>query len=98
MKISTNKFVSTEYELFVDGQNEGELELMERATKEQPMCFVFGIGMMLQKFEENLIGLEAGSKYEFTIDVDDAYGEYWKKTSLIWIVLFSKSMENWMMK
>jgi FKBP-type peptidyl-prolyl cis-trans isomerase SlyD len=76
MKISTNKFVSTEYELFVDGQNEGELELMEKATKEHPMRFVFGIGMMLQKFEDNLAGLEAGSKYEFTIDVDDAYGEY----------------------
>ncbi|OQB31786.1 MAG: FKBP-type peptidyl-prolyl cis-trans isomerase SlyD [Bacteroidetes bacterium ADurb.Bin174] len=76
MKISKNKFVSTEYELFVDGENGGELELMERATKEQPMRFVFGIGMMLQKFEDNLIGLEAGSKYEFTIEADDAYGDY----------------------
>jgi FKBP-type peptidyl-prolyl cis-trans isomerase SlyD len=76
MKITTNKFVSTEYELFVGGQNDGELELMERATKEQPMRFVFGIGMMLKKFEDNLMGLEVGNKYEFTIPVDEAYGEY----------------------
>lgn len=76
MKITDNKFVATSYELFVDGENEGELELMERATSEQPMKFVFGVGMMLKKFEENLYGLEEGQNYEFTIPVEDAYGEY----------------------
>ncbi|MDD2287035.1 MAG: FKBP-type peptidyl-prolyl cis-trans isomerase [Paludibacter sp.] len=76
MKITDNKFVATEYELFVDGENEGEMELMERATSEQPMKFVYGVGMMLQKFEENLFGLEEGDKFEFTIPVDEAYGPY----------------------
>ena len=76
MKISANKSVSAEYELFVDGEKSGELELMERATSEAPLKFIFGIGMMLPKFEENLFGLAAGDKFEFTIENEDAYGEY----------------------
>ena len=76
MKIKENQFVATAYELFVDGEKEGELELMERATSEEPMKFVFGVGMMLKKFEDNLFGLETGDKYEFTIPEDEAYGPY----------------------
>ncbi len=76
MKITANKFVATAYELFVDGQEGEALELMERAPKEQPMQFVFGLGMMLKKFEDNLMGLEVGSTYDFTISQEDAYGEY----------------------
>ena len=76
MKISANKSVSAEYELFVDGEEAGELELMERATSENPLNFIFGIGMMLPKFEENVFGLAAGDKFEFTIENEDAYGPY----------------------
>lgn len=76
MKITTNKSVSADYELYVDGENEGELELMERATAEQPLSFIYGVGMMLPKFEENLFGLAQGDKFEFTINPDEAYGEY----------------------
>lgn len=50
MKIEINKVVNAEYELYVDGEN-GELELMERATPEQPLNFIYGVGMMLPKFE-----------------------------------------------
>lgn len=76
MKITANKSVSAEYELFVDGDNEGELELMEKATPQQPLSFIYGIGMMLPKFEEHLFGLSSGDKFDFTINVQDAYGEY----------------------
>lgn len=76
MKITANKSVSAEYELFVEGDTEGTLELMEKATAETPMNFVYGIGMMLPKFEENLFGMQKGDKFEFTIDKEDAYGEY----------------------
>lgn len=75
MKITANKSVSAEYELYVDGEN-GELELMEKATSQQPLSFIFGVGMMLPKFEENIFGLAAGDKFDFTIDVNDAYGPY----------------------
>ena len=77
MKITTNKFVSAEYELYVDAETEnGELELMERATKDQPLTFIYGIGMMLPKFEEYLYGLEEGMNFDFVIENDDAYGPY----------------------
>lgn len=76
MKITANKSVSAEYELYVDGENEGELELMEKASSEQPLNFIYGVGMMLPKFEENLFGLAAGDKFDFTIAVEDAYGPY----------------------
>ena len=76
MKITTSKLVSAEYELFVDGEVEGELELMEKATAEQPLSFIYGMGMMLPKFEENLFGLQVGDSFDFTIDMEDAYGDY----------------------
>jgi FKBP-type peptidyl-prolyl cis-trans isomerase SlyD len=76
MKITANKAVAAEYELYVDGETEGELELMEKATADQPLNFVYGVGMMLPKFEENLFGLAAGDKFDFTINTEDAYGEY----------------------
>lgn len=76
MKITANKAVSAEYELYVDGETEGELELMEKATSEQPLNFVYGVGMMLPKFEENLFGLQVGDKFDFVINTEDAYGEY----------------------
>jgi FKBP-type peptidyl-prolyl cis-trans isomerase SlyD len=76
MKITTNKSVSAEYELFVDGETEGTLELMEKATPEQPLSFIYGVGMMLPKFEENIFGLAAGEAFDFVIKNEDAYGPY----------------------
>ncbi len=76
MKITANKSVSAEYELYVDGKNGGARELMERATEEKPLSFIYGVGMMLPKFEENLFGLSVGDKFEFTINNEDAYGPY----------------------
>ena len=76
MKITANKSVLAEYELFVDAEVEGELELMEKATVEKPSSFVYGVGMMLPKFEENIFGMQAGDKFDFVINNDDAYGPY----------------------
>lgn len=76
MKITANKTVLAEYELFVDGEKEGELELMEKSTVQQPLSFIYGVGMMLPKFEESIFGMEAGSAFDFTINNEDAYGEY----------------------
>ncbi|GHT37787.1 peptidyl-prolyl cis-trans isomerase [Bacteroidia bacterium] len=74
MRITTNKFVSVTYDLFVgDGK---ERELMEKATREEPMSFIFGVGMMLPAFEEQLSGLDVGDKFNFTINPANAYGEY----------------------
>lgn len=42
MKIEINKVVNAEYELYVDGEN-GELELMERATPIRSVRCIFRI-------------------------------------------------------
>ncbi len=74
MKISNNKFVSVCYDLNV-GEGE-ERELMEQATTEVPLSFIFGMGMMLETFEKNIYGLGTGDKFSFTLNPEDAYGEY----------------------
>jgi len=76
MKISANKFVSATYDLFVGGEDGTAPELMEKATIEQPLSFIFGTGMMLEAFEDKLVGLEVDSTFDFTLTAEDAYGEY----------------------
>lgn len=74
MKISDSKFVTVTYDLYV-GEGE-ERELMESATSEAPLEFVFGTNSMIKAFEDNLYGLTEGDTFKFTISQDDAYGEY----------------------
>jgi len=76
MKVSTNKFVSASYDLMVGGEEGKEQELMEKATAEKPLSFIFGTGMMLEAFEHNLAGLAVGDSFDFTLAAEDAYGEY----------------------
>lgn len=75
MNISANKLVILQYRLNVKNDN-GEFELMEETTPEQPLQYFHGMGMMLPKFEEQLEGLTEGDKFEFMIPVAEAYGEY----------------------
>ena len=75
MIVKNEKVVTATYEMFVDGEN-GQEELMERATKDHPLVYCHGIGMMLPKFEEALAGKQKGDKFDFRIDRTDAYGEY----------------------
>ena len=74
MKISTNKFVSLSYELTV-GEGE-EKEVVEQATTESPLEFIFGTGSMLATFENNLDGLVADDAFNFVLTPEQAYGEY----------------------
>jgi len=74
MKIQPQHVVSLTYDLYVD-QNGAET-LVESATQEQPLTFLFGAGQMLPKFEENLSNLSTGEGYDFKLSADDAYGQY----------------------
>jgi len=76
MKISEDKFVALTYDLTVETEQEGERELMERATKEHPLTFIFGMGMMLEAFEKNIEGLSVGDQFSFSIEPEEAYGEF----------------------
>jgi FKBP-type peptidyl-prolyl cis-trans isomerase SlyD len=77
MKISDDKIVSLTYDLTVDTDENGETELMERATKENPLTFMYGMGMMLDAFEKNIFDLQVGDKFSFTLSPEEAYGEYY---------------------
>ena len=74
MKITKNKFVSVAYDLNVG--NGDERELMESATNEHPLQFIFGSGSMLPAFEENIQNLEKENRFEFSLTPEQAYGEY----------------------
>lgn len=75
MKIEQQHVVSLTYDLYVKNQD-GEEQLVESTTLEQPLTFLYGAGQMLPKFEENLSTLSTGDAYDFKLSAVDAYGEY----------------------
>ena len=74
MRISKNKLVTVTYDLSVGDEN--ERELMESATIERPLRFIFGTETMLPAFEDKIKELEMGSKFQFSLAPKDAYGEF----------------------
>ncbi|NDW17832.1 peptidylprolyl isomerase [Dysgonomonas sp. 216] len=74
MKIEANKFVSLTYDLNV-GEGD-ELELMERATAENPLEFIYGTNSMIEAFEAALANHAEGDSFKFTLTPDQAYGEF----------------------
>jgi len=72
-KISKGARVKVNYRLH-EGSAEGPL-IQETHTGE-PLEFVFGTGRMLPAFETALEGMEAGAKFRFCLDPDDAYGAH----------------------
>ncbi|MFN6946161.1 MAG: peptidylprolyl isomerase [Cytophagaceae bacterium] len=74
MKISPNTVVSISYELKVKDQ-EGNLDLLEKADEQEPMVFLFGQSGLPEKFEKELNGKGAGDGFEFDLNSDEAYGE-----------------------
>src|ERR1700761_9041480 len=74
MKIQPRHVVSLTYDLYVD--QDGKETLVESATQEQPLTFLYGAGQMLPKFEENLSSLSTGDAYDFHLSAEDAYGNY----------------------
>lgn len=74
MNINSNAVVSVTYELHTTTP-EGQQVFVEKANEEQPLVFLFGVGMMLPKFEEHLMGLAVGDEYSFELSPADGYGE-----------------------
>lgn len=69
MKIAKDKVVSLSYVLNV---NDHEIE---KVVAEEPLTFIFGSGMLLPKFEANILDKEVGDPFEFELEAEDAYGQ-----------------------
>ena len=65
MTIQPNSVVALTYDLYTT--ENGESVFVEQANQENPLIFLFGTGMMLPKFEENLWGLQkiGNQKHDF---------------------------------
>ena len=71
MEITKDKVVSITYELKKDNENG---EIVEKVTSDNPLTFIYGVGGMLPKFEENLGGMKPGDEFQFGLNSEDAYG------------------------
>lgn len=64
--------VTLTYDLKIDDENG---EVIEQATEEQPLQFLYGAGVMLPKFESQLAGLREGEPFTIKLGKSEAYGE-----------------------
>lgn len=68
MKAAENKVVAVSYELEVEGQ------IADKAPSERPLEYIHGTGMLLPKFEANIVGKEPGDTFEFVLTPEEGYG------------------------
>lgn len=74
MEQTPNKYIAVAYELYTE--MDGKMELTEQAPEAHPFSFITGLGFTLEAFEQQLIGLSEGDKFDFTLSVDEAYGPH----------------------
>ena len=74
MGSNLNKYIAVAYKLYT--VDNGENELVEEATDKEPFQFISGYGITLDAFEKEIAGLEKGAEFDFTLQKDDAYGDY----------------------
>jgi len=70
-----SKYITVSYQLYsID--KDGRKHLEEQTQQGQPFQFVSGFGFSLDAFEEHIVDLPQGSKFDFTLPPADAFGEY----------------------
>ena len=74
MTIDNQQVVALNYVLHTDGEN-NEKVLVEKSDAGNPLTFLYGVGMMIPKFEEELKELTIGDKKSFVITPAEGYGE-----------------------
>ena len=73
-KDNKNRFLSVEYELYSD--KDGQKTLEEQTGTEHPFDFITGFGIALDAFEQQLMGYEKGSTFDFVLQPAEAFGDY----------------------
>ena len=74
MESNINKYIAVAYKLYT--VDNGETELVEEATDNEPFLFISGFGLTLDKFEENIVELNKGDKFDFMLTKEEAYGDH----------------------
>lgn len=74
MALDKNHVVTLKYVLHTNDEN-GEKVFVEETSAENPLTFLYGVGMMIPKFEQEIQNLSAGEKASFEISPSEGYGE-----------------------
>lgn len=74
MALDKNDVVTLKYVLHTNDEN-GERVFVEETSDENPMTFLYGVGMMIPKFEQEIQNLNTGEKASFEISPSEGYGE-----------------------
>src|SRR6188768_3565590 len=74
MKIANNSVVSLNYSLEA-GLPDTKMQHIESTDPSQPFRFLSGAGGLIRGFEDNLMGLQVGDKFDFNLQPSEAYGE-----------------------
>jgi len=73
-----NKYISVSYKLYtIDPKNGKHLE--EETEQGRPFNFISGFGFTHDRFEQQLIDMEAGANFDFTLQPSEAFGEYYEE-------------------
>jgi len=73
MPIAKNNVVFISYQLaFPDA--DGQPDVVEIVDEKEPMVFIHGLSGLPEAFEKNLLGLNEGDTFDFSISAEDAYG------------------------
>ncbi|MBQ8463370.1 MAG: FKBP-type peptidyl-prolyl cis-trans isomerase [Prevotella sp.] len=73
-----NKYISVAYQLFTIGDN-GERHIEEQTEQGRPFKFISGFGFTHDNFEQQIENLEPGTKFDFTLQPEEAFGPYYEE-------------------
>ena len=73
MPIAKNNVVFISYQLAFPDED-GQPDVVEIVDEKEPMVFIHGLSGLPEAFEKNLLGLNEGDTFDFSILAEDAYG------------------------
>ena len=74
MNAIPNKYIKAHYRLY--NVTDGKKDLIEQTTDGKPFDFISGLGIALEAFEKQLVPLQAGDEFNFTLNPEEAFGQY----------------------
>jgi FKBP-type peptidyl-prolyl cis-trans isomerase SlyD len=73
MPIAKNNVVFISYQLAFPDED-GQPDVVEIVDEKEPLVFIHGLSGLPEAFEKNLLGLNEGETFDFSISAEDAYG------------------------